>query len=126
MADNGGKPANGRGSGQAVLDDIVENAMRYLGYTLHEAECMTLREYSYEIHAYKLRTLDKRHDMHLQAYLSHVVTGLKKKGKNHVPVYPTFKDFFDIEEEERKLLQPKRLEDPSRIELMKEIARFNS
>lgn len=124
MADNGGKPTNR--SGRETLDDIVENAMRYLGYTLHEAECMTLREYSYEMHTYRLQQLDKRHDMHLQAYLSHVVTGVEKKGKKHVPVYPTFKDFFDFEKEESRLLQPKKLDDPSRVELMKEIASFNS
>lgn len=126
MEADGGKPTGGGRSGVETLDDIVENAMRYLGYTFHEAECMTLREYSYEIHAYKLRQLDKRRDMHLQAYLSHVVTGVEKRGKKHVPVYPTFKDFFDFEKEERKLLQPKKLEDPSRIELMKAIASFNS
>ena len=43
MEADGGKPTGGGRSGVETLDDIVENAMRYLGYTFHEAECMTLR-----------------------------------------------------------------------------------
>lgn len=100
--------------------------MRYFGYSLHDAECMTLREYSYEIFAWQLKELDKQKDMHMQAYLNHVVTGTKERGKKRVPLYPKFKDFFDYEKEEQKITQPQRVESTSRRKLMQQIAAYNS
>lgn len=60
-------------------------------------ERMTLHEYHLRMHAYQLATVDKEYYIHLQAWANHAVKSEKKKGKNHEPVYKTFKDFFDYE-----------------------------
>lgn len=64
---------------------------------MEEIENMTLVEYNWRMEAYKMRLIDKRHDMHLQAFLNNAVTETVKKGVEIVPRYPTFKDFFDYE-----------------------------
>lgn len=60
---------------------------------------MTFREYSFEIHAYRLRDLDARQRIHLQAWVNQRAKATKAQGKNTVPAYKTFKDFFDYENE---------------------------
>ena len=80
--------------------------MRYFGYSLHQAEEMTLREYSYMMHVYNLKRVDQERDMHMQAFLNHAVTSTKKLGNKQVPVFKSFKDFYDYEKEINKLLKP--------------------
>jgi 16S rRNA U1498 N3-methylase RsmE len=89
--------------------------MRYFGYSLHEAECMTLREYSYEMFAYSLRRIDEERDMHMQAFLNHVVTGTKQRGKKTVPVYKTFQDFYDYEKEIKRITEPSPLKKEQKV-----------
>jgi len=80
--------------------------MRYFGYSLHEAEEMTLREYTYMMHVYNLKRVDKERDIHMTAFLNHAVTATKQVGKKQVPVYKTFKDFYDYEKEMNRVLKP--------------------
>lgn len=47
--------------------------------------------------AFNLKQIDEERDMHLQAWLNHGVTATKEQGKKQVPVYETFKEFFDYE-----------------------------
>ena len=84
---------------------------------------MTFREYSFEIHAYRLRHLDERHRMHLQAWTSHQVTSTKKQGDKTVPVFKSFKDFFDYEKELKEIEGKKR--DETMIRLANLAAQFN-
>lgn len=49
------------------------------------------------MHAFRLAQIDKEYDMHLQAWLNHQVTLTKEQGKKQVPVYTSFKDFYDYE-----------------------------
>lgn len=58
--------------------------------------------------AYRLAQVDKEYDMHLQAWLNHAVTTTKEQGNKHVPVYKSFKDFFDYEKRLKEVEKPKR------------------
>lgn len=64
---------------------------------------MTFREYSFEIHAHRLRSFDSRHQMHLQAWVNQQIKATKKQGKDTVPLFQNFKDFFDYEKELREI-----------------------
>lgn len=56
---------------------------------------MTFPEYLYRMKAHSLSRVDKEYDLHLQAWLNEQVGATKKQGKNSVPLYKNFKDFFD-------------------------------
>ncbi|ECC0366196.1 hypothetical protein FM769_04715 [Listeria monocytogenes] len=64
---------------------------------------MTLSEYQLRIKAYRLKDLDRMKDLHFAAWLNHQAGSTNKKGK---PFYKEFKDFFNFEEEQRKVLNP--------------------
>lgn len=98
--------------------------MRHFGYSLQEAEEMTVREYSYMIHAFNLRRVDIERDMHYQAFLNHSVTATKHQGKKTVPVYRKFTDFYDYEERIKELTAPKI--DTNKANLARLIAKANS
>ncbi|SIT91725.1 hypothetical protein SAMN05428946_2729 [Edaphobacillus lindanitolerans] len=66
-----------------------------------------MREYLLRMHAETLKRLDQKEDMHLQAWLGHMVTATREQGKKQVPVYKTFRDFFDREKELEGLYGPK-------------------
>lgn len=72
--------------------------MRFLGKTFQEAEEMTLREYSYEIHAFNLRQKDENRKMHWQAWLNARVYDKENKGTEKKPkmeyVYQDFENFY--------------------------------
>src|SRR5690625_1510194 len=70
---------------------------------MQKIETMSLFEYQARIHAYRLKQIDKKHEMHLQAWLNHQVTATKEKGSKQVPVFEKFKDFFDYEKELREV-----------------------
>lgn len=65
---------------------------------------MTFSEYEVRLKAFRLKQLDKMYDMHIQAWINQSVTSTKTQGKKEVPVYKTFKDFFDYEAKEKELL----------------------
>lgn len=78
--------------------------MRYLDF--HEYDDiyrMSIAEYEQRITAYKLKMLDKQLFLHQQAWLNVQAKAQKKQGKNMVPVYKTFEDFFDFKKLEREI-----------------------
>lgn len=76
------------------------NCFRYLNFKrLHDIEVLSLQEYSLRMKAFRLSQVDKHYEMHLQAWLNHGVTATKEQGKKQVPVYKTFKEFFDYEKQ---------------------------
>ena len=62
-----------------------------------EMNCMTMYEYRIRAKAYKLKRVDREHDMHLQAWLNLTAQSTKKSGKKVISVYKNFKDFFDYD-----------------------------
>lgn len=51
-----------------------------------------------------MQQVDKQFDMHLQAWLNHKVTATKEQGKDKIiPVYKTFKEFFDYQKELKEI-----------------------
>ena len=65
---------------------------------------MTIKEYSLRMKAYRLKHVDELYMLHLQAWLSNQATATKQKGKKTVPFFKSFDEFFDIQEEEKKIL----------------------
>lgn len=59
---------------------------------------MTLYEYDMRMQAMRLRQVDREYDLHLLAWESWNVQAMKPQGKNkRVPVFKTFKQFFDYD-----------------------------
>lgn len=69
-----------------------------------EVECMTLEEYAYRMKAYALTRVDIEYDMHMQAWLNVQAGSTKKKGKETVPKFKDFKEFFDYEKQVQSVL----------------------
>lgn len=67
-------------------------------------ERMTIREYSIRLIAFKLRTLDKEEFIYEQAWANWQVQATKQQGKKQVPIYSSFKKFFDKEKFENDIL----------------------
>ncbi|HEP1259740.1 TPA: hypothetical protein ACQM6A_000853 [Streptococcus pyogenes] len=89
---------------------IVLNCIRYLGMTdINEIGRLTLYEYDLLMTGKALAAVDESHKAHKQAWINYQVTATKlvggKKNKKEVPVYKKFEDFFDYEEEIRKITQ---------------------
>lgn len=76
--------------------------------SLQEIKIMEFPEYLLKMKAYRLKRIDKEHDMHLQAWLNHQVTSTKEQGKEQVPVFKSFKDFFDYEKRIAEETKPKQ------------------
>ena len=69
-----------------------------MGYVnLQDIKELTLYEYEARMHAYELSQVDKERDMHLQAWLNYQVTATKESGKKQVPVFKSFKEFYNYE-----------------------------
>lgn len=59
--------------------------------------------------AAQLRQIDADYRNHLQAFLNFAVKAEKKAGKNKSkPVYRKFKQFYDYEEEQRKVTKTEK------------------
>ena len=86
---------------EEAYENILMNAMRFLGKSLYESEIMTLREYTYEMEAYQLRQVDEEYRINLLAWQINQAQATKTKGsgKNQktLPYYENFKKFFDYE-----------------------------
>ena len=64
---------------------------------------MTLYEYRLRMEAFRLQRVDRDFDLHLLAWESWNVQAMKQSGrKKRVPVFKTFKEFFDYEAEIKK------------------------
>ena len=74
--------------------------------SFEEVDDLLLDEYLLLMKAYNLKRVDKEFDYHLQAWLSQQIQATEQRGKRSVPVYKTFKDFFDYEERVNKILEP--------------------
>ncbi|EAC2245319.1 hypothetical protein DYU02_02235 [Listeria monocytogenes] len=93
----------GAASSKDTYQRILLDGLRYFDMELRDIENMTLSEYQLRIKAYRLKDLDRMKDLHLAAWLNHQAGATNKKGK---PFYKEFKDFFNFEEEQRKILHP--------------------
>lgn len=51
------------------------------------------------MYAFKLKRIDEENKMHMQAWLNHQVTATKEQGSKQVPVYKSYKDFYDYDEQ---------------------------
>lgn len=72
--------------------------------------------------AYQLKRIDKMHEMHLQSWLNHQVTATKEKGEKQVPVFETYKDFFDYEKKLEEIEQPKKKAISPKLKRLAQIA----
>ena len=90
---------------EKTIELIRLNCLRYLGFQDKTAiGRMTIKEYSLRMKAYRLKHVDELYMMHLQAWLNNQATATKQKGKKTVPFFKSFEDFFNIAEEEKKIL----------------------
>ena len=65
---------------------------------------MTITEYELRLKAYRLKRLDEQEIIYQQAWANWQVQATKQQGKKQVPVYSTFKKFFDKEKFENDIL----------------------
>lgn len=92
--------------------------------SLDEVEDMTLQEYELRMKAFNLSRIDRERELHWQAFLNNAVQQTKERGKRTVPVYPTFKSFFDYEKHVERATgeQVKKKEKHSKIKQLVLIA----
>ncbi len=62
------------------------------------------KEYLLLMKTSALKELNRERDIHLLAYLTEIAKQRKKQGKNLVPVYKTFEDFYDYKQKRKQLL----------------------
>ena len=66
---------------------------------------MTLYEYDLRMRASRLKEVDREHEIYLQAWADYMVQDTKKQGKDRiVPVYKTFKQFYDYDNRINEIL----------------------
>jgi hypothetical protein len=71
--------------------------------SFEEVDRLTIPEYTLLIEAARLKQIDADYRNHQQAWLNFVVQAKKKAGKHkQKPVYSTFKQFYNYEEELKK------------------------
>ena len=67
---------------------------------------LTIPEYNLLMKAVELKQVDEDYRCHLQAFLNFAVKAERKAGKNKSkPVYRKFKQFYNYEAEQRKILK---------------------
>ncbi len=71
---------------------------------LKDIERMTISEYELRFKAYRLKKLDEQELIYQQAWANWQVQATKQQGKKQVPIYPTFKKFFDKKKFENEIL----------------------
>jgi hypothetical protein len=81
---------------------MVVSALRYFNLPLQDIERLTLREYDLYMEVYQLKQIDHQEDLAMQAWLNQASKATKKGGKSQ---YKNFKDFFDAEKMEKKVLR---------------------
>jgi len=90
-------------------EQIILDAMRYLNLSLNEAEKLTLRDFSYQMHVTAIKKVDAEHDMALSAWYNGIVRGKDKHGK---PTYKEFKQLFDYDKRIKELTKkPNKIQD---------------
>ena len=81
--------------------------IRYLQMSnITDIERLTLREYRLLMTGHALRILDEEERLHVSAWLSREIEATKPVGKDkRVYIYTDFKQFFNREEYENKILR---------------------
>lgn len=74
---------------------------------MSEIEVLTLQEYLLKFKAFQLQRIDKEYDMHLQAWINQQAGSVKSQGDKQVPVFKSFRDFFDYEKRISEIIKPK-------------------
>lgn len=74
---------------------------------IRQIERMTPYEFEIRMTAYQLKRLDEQETIHHQAWVNWQVQSTKKEGKKTVPVFTSFKKFFDKEKLENEILGKK-------------------
>lgn len=87
---------------------------------LVEIERMTIYEYDLRLRAWQKERIYRDYDIHLQAWCNAVAQSTKSSGKKVIPVYKTFKEFFNLEE---RLNNDKTQDKNPQIERYKEFMR---
>lgn len=73
--------------------------------SIADIERMTMYEYEIRKTAYLIESLNRRREIHEQAWANHNVKATKKlSDKKSVPYYKNFRDFFDYEKEYNSLM----------------------
>lgn len=75
-----------------------------------EINRMTMYEFCVRMQAARLRQVDREYELHLLAWDCWDVQSMKKQGKKRVPVYQTFRQFFDYEAREKEAYTGKQAE----------------
>ena len=82
---------------------MAVNCFRFFGFTsFAEVDNLTPHQYRLMVRALRLRQVDEDFKSHWLAYTTFMAQATKKKGKKEVPVYKTFRSFFNYEEELKK------------------------
>lgn len=86
---------------------------------MDEVDYLLFDEYLLLMKAQQLKEVDKEYYIHRQAWANQQVQATEKRGKRTVPVYGTFKKFFDYEKQEKLILKPKpKKKEKSKLELL--------
>lgn len=93
------------------------NCFRYFGFTsFFQVDNLTIAQYEIMAEALELRLLDESLHEHRQAFLNFAVQAEKTAGKGKTkPVYRRFHQFFDYEQELKKLRSKKKKKGESRF-----------
>lgn len=93
------------------------NCFRYFGFTsFSQVDSLTITQYEIMAEALELRMLDESLHEHRQAFLNYAAQAEKPAGKGKTrPVYRKFQQFFDYEQELRKLMSKKKKKGESRF-----------
>lgn len=103
------------------------NSLRYLGFTdFSEIERMTVYEYDIRMTAYRLATVDRKHEIHMQAWANNEIKSVREIGKKTIPVYDRFDKFFDYEAEENKVFGISKTDERLDTKLMNLMKEANS
>ncbi|WHT26026.1 hypothetical protein OH471_09315 [Enterococcus faecium] len=96
------------------------NCLRYLGINdFNQMDRLTISEYRLRQKAHQLKMLDKEYLIHLAAWKNYEVQAQEKKGKKQVPIYQTFKSFFDYKQKEQEIIRVKEVIDSELVNLIK-------
>ncbi len=84
---------------------MVLNSLRFLNMKdFTEINSMTLYEYNMRMKAFQLRQVDRELEIHQQAWANWNVKAMKTQGKKRVPVFGSFKQFFDYDSRIKEIL----------------------
>lgn len=75
--------------------------------SVKDIEQMTVYEFNVRMLSFRLSELDRQQELHMQAWLSQQVQATTGTGKRTKPMYQTFKEFFDYEEQLKIILNEK-------------------